>query len=58
MDACTRGTRGMHHSNVTMVTKEKCILGEAEKVLDCLTMKSFFFAGVTITENFNANTKY
>ena len=31
----------MHHTNATMAAKENCIMGEAEKVLDCLTMKRF-----------------
>ena len=33
--------KGMHHTNAKMVTKENCIMGEAEKVLDCLTIKRF-----------------
>ena len=47
----------MHHTNATMVTNESCIMGEAEKVLDCLDEK-IRFAGATITENFNANKNY
>ena len=37
------GARGMHYTNSTMVTKENCIMGEAEKALDCHMMKRFFF---------------
>ena len=33
----------MHHTNATKVTEENCIMVEAGKVLDCLTMKRFFF---------------
>ena len=36
------GARGMHLANATMVTKENCIMGEAEKVLDCHMLKRFF----------------
>ena len=48
----------MHYTNATMVTKENCIIGEAEKALDCHMMKRFFFQEQFITENFNANGKY
>ena len=34
-----------------MVTEENCIMVEAGKLLDCLTIKTSFFAGATITEN-------
>ena len=50
--------RGMHHANATMVTIENCIMAEAERELDCLEMKKILFAGATVTENLNVNTKY
>ena len=45
-----QGARGKRNTNDTMVTKENC-MGEAEKVLDCLTLKKIMFEGATITEN-------